>query len=178
MVNRYFACTQKELGKVNPQTKKFRALSDANHWLMIVGFDATPTDRDALAWAIDMADAFDARILVVHALGLLESTEVMHGRNLFGSTAEILQQVIDEVAGKHAPSVELCLQVGEPVDLILDLVRETKPQLVVLGRRHSGDIGTTWLGSVSRRLVSCCPVPTVVVPSPEPDAGSTSELHA
>lgn len=137
----------------------------ADHWKILVGFDGTTTDHSALAWALDAANAFDAHVVVVHAVGLLEGAQIKAHPDHFGDVAKRLQEVIDQVAGDTAPSVELCLQAGDPVDVMLAVVAEQHPQLVVLGRRTSGDVAETWLGSVSRELVSRCPVPAVVVPA-------------
>lgn len=145
----------------------------SNHWKIVVGFDGTASDRTALKWALDAANAFDASVVVVHAVGLLEGAQIKAHPDQFSAVAEHLQQVIDEVGGEHSASVELCLQAGDPVDVMLGVVEDQQPQLVVLGRRAAGDVAETWLGSVSRELVSQCPVPTVVVPAISASMSST-----
>lgn len=136
-----------------------------DHWRILVGFDGSLSDRAALAWALDAANAFDAGVVVVHAIGLLEGAQIKAHPDHFAAVGERLRTVIEEVAGTASPAVELCLQAGDPVDVMLAVVRDQHPQMVVLGRRTSGDVAETWLGSVSRELVSRCPVPTVVVPA-------------
>jgi len=53
---------------------------------------------------------------------------------------------------------------GDAAVVILDVIGETKPEAVVLGKRGLGRIQGLLLGSVSQKLVSLSPCPVVVVP--------------
>ena len=145
-------------------------LDPSNHWRIVVGFDGSAADSAALAWALDVADAFDAEVLVCHAVGLLEGGRLRtHPEELTEIQAR-MQAVIDgagsvPVGDARATPVRLIVQAGDPVDVVLAVVHDERPQMVVLGRREAGSASNSWLGSVSRELVSRCPVATVVVPS-------------
>ena len=54
--------------------------------------------------------------------------------------------------------------VGDAAEQILDLIVESKPGVVVVGRRGRGRLVGLLLGSVSQKLASLSPVPVIIVP--------------
>jgi nucleotide-binding universal stress UspA family protein len=138
---------------------------------ILVAVDGSNKDGPALKWALSAAKAFGATVVdVIHALGLKDSSHHSTGT---GETVrahaeqacrQALQTVIDTAAPlADAASIQLRIEPGHPVLLLLREIERTNPDLVVLGRSpaHSG---TATLGSVSREIASKSPVPVVVVP--------------
>lgn len=56
--------------------------------------------------------------------------------------------------------------VGTPVDRILDYIKDTHIDLVVMGTHGRGPVGHLLLGSVAERLVRRSPVPVLTVKGP------------
>jgi nucleotide-binding universal stress UspA family protein len=70
-----------------------------------------------------------------------------------------------EVARAHCPAATCTLAEGSPLHALLDRVKETSPDLVVLGSHGHGAIASLLLGSVAEGMVRKATVPTLVVPA-------------
>jgi hypothetical protein len=66
--------------------------------------------------------------------------------------------------------VELHVRIGTPVEAMLTLIKELKPDLVVVCSHGKTLVQRALLGSVSNRLVQLSPVPVLVVPTPGREA--------
>jgi nucleotide-binding universal stress UspA family protein len=75
---------------------------------------------------------------------------------------ELLASVQVEVPGATSRLAE-----GSPLHSLLDHVRQTKPDLVVLGTHGHGLVASLLLGSVAEGMVRKSPVPTLIVPAAE-----------
>ncbi len=134
---------------------------------LLVGVDGSEDARVAVGWAADAADAFGGRVIAVHAVGLLE-----HER---GDPTEVhlLPRMAAWTAGLGAlPAgrVDLRLEQGDPVSVLLRVAEQERPDLVVVGTRGEGERTGALLGSTSLALAERCPCPVVIVPrvaSPE-----------
>lgn len=138
---------------------------DLVHPLVLVGFDGTDKDLAALRWAIDTANALDATVEVVHAVGMLESWRSGGLGPIADQLSVPLKRTIIEVGGPHPPDLELRLLAGPPAEVLLEEVARCRPMILVVGRGVPRGSHTTALGSVSRTVVDRCPVPVAVVPS-------------
>ncbi len=137
---------------------------------ILVAFDGSSKDGPALKWALSAAEAFGGTVDVIHALGLRDSSRhsTETGETVRAHAEQECRQALQTVIDTAAPdadvaSIQLRIEPGHPVLLLLREIERTQPDLVVLGRSpaHSG---TATLGSVSREIASKSPVPVVVVP--------------
>ncbi len=69
-------------------------------------------------------------------------------------------------ARQLVPDVSVKVSEGNPLPDILDYIRETKGDLVVLGTHGHGVVASLLLGSVAEGLVRKAVIPTLVVPVP------------
>ena len=155
---------------------------------ILVGVDFSDTSAVAMYHALALAERTSAVLHLAHVVtGDLEiPTDV--GMNVPFDLPEVkdartrLERMRAMIGGKV--DVELHLRAGQSVNTMLKLIRELKPDLVVVGML---------LGSVSMQLTKRSPVPVLIVPAPgreaeidkpepqmEPagDAGSPSVGHA
>lgn len=130
---------------------------------IVVGVDGSADSRRAIEWACDLARQVDARVVAVHAVGLLE-----HERG--DPTGEHLQPALAEwtVALDQLPPdrVERRLVAGEPVGAVAQAVTDCTADLVVVGSRGIGTRHGERLGSTSLRLAEDCACALVIVPRP------------
>lgn len=138
---------------------------------ILVGFDASPSARKALAFAHDLARQVGARLTVVfvieppHVLpiGPFDSY-VVTAPARDPQEIEAVRGLLDkEVADLPTASVEKRVEIGRPADVILEQGERLAADLIVIGARGLGAGGRWLLGSVSDRVVHHAGRPVVVV---------------
>lgn len=120
---------------------------------IVVGLDGSDAARRAMTWAAAAARSFGARLIGVHAVGLLEGAGMTAGFD----PGPLLREVGAD------PDAECVAEAGAAPDVLLRVARREGADLVVVGRRGLG-VTASALGSVSEAVVVGCPVPVVVVP--------------
>jgi nucleotide-binding universal stress UspA family protein len=127
-----------------------------------VGFDGSPDAKAAVRWALNLALAVDARVVVVHAKG-------MFGR--FGAedaTKELdvsIRQLCDD-CGIESTRVRLHTAEGDACSVLLRMAEDPiAADLLVVGSRGQGKHPGLLLGSTSLELAEHATVPLVIVPS-------------
>jgi nucleotide-binding universal stress UspA family protein len=125
-----------------------------------VGYDASEDSALAVQWAADLASHLGARLLIIHAVGLLEAA------GLSDHVAAHRERAVDIAtrAGLDPGQVEWSAVDGDPCTALL---RETGSpaavDLLVVGSRGSGRRSGTILGSTSLELAEHSTVPVAVV---------------
>ena len=119
---------------------------------IVVGVDASESARRALRWAAAMASALGARLVAVHAVGLLEGAGYQSGFDP--------QAAVDEVARGDAVAVS---EPGPPDQVLLRVAAREAAHLVVVGHRGVGG-SLRFIGSTSEAVLAATTVPVVVVP--------------
>jgi nucleotide-binding universal stress UspA family protein len=126
-----------------------------------VGFDGSPDSEAALAWALDLAAPLGARVVAVHARGLLSRLE--------GWSSSTLESTVTRLAQEHgvaAGDVSVCVEEGDACSV---LARCSHPpvdaDLLVVGSRGEGKHPGLLLGSTSLELAQRADVALVIVPS-------------
>jgi nucleotide-binding universal stress UspA family protein len=129
---------------------------------IVVGVDGSPDSRRAVEWAADLAAERGARVVAVHAVGLLAHER---GDPAGGHLAPQLQAWTEALDRLGGGLVERRLVAGEPVRVLLDSVEESGADLVVVGTRGAGARTAGGLGSTSLQVAERCPRPLVIVPN-------------
>jgi nucleotide-binding universal stress UspA family protein len=127
-----------------------------------VGYDGSPDSKSALRWAANLAAQCHARLMALHAVGLLE-----HARLATKATPhrdEAVRIAMD--AGLEEVAFRWMEVDGNPCSALLRLADPATPvDLLVVGSRGGGQHGGSLLGSTSLELVEHAGVPVVVVPA-------------
>jgi nucleotide-binding universal stress UspA family protein len=132
---------------------------------LVTGVDASPESVAALEVALELGTAIGARVIAVHAIGLLEEGGYRPRLDL----AAILREAQRRVAAEA--SVELVQEDGVPQDVMLRVAEREGAELIVIGSRGLGG-ALRQLGSTSEALVSHSSVPVLVVPGTRDRVGS------
>jgi nucleotide-binding universal stress UspA family protein len=138
---------------------------EARRGPVVVGVDGSSNAQRALGLAADLARAFDADLVVYHALGLMT---VIEGRHVpsEGHRDDIERLLRTEWcrALQGDPSLRWRAEIvyGSPADVLLNLGRDLEASFVVVGSRGVSDERA--LGSTSHHVVNHCDRPVVVVP--------------
>ena len=138
---------------------------------ILVGVDFSDSSPMAVAQAVKLAERAPSRLHIAH---IAPSTGVNAPVNLglnipdeFPEAKEARTR-LERVKATLAASldVELHVRIGTPVAGLLTLIKELKPDVVVVGSHGKSLLERALLGSVSNRLVQLSPVPVLVVPTP------------
>jgi nucleotide-binding universal stress UspA family protein len=136
---------------------------------ILVATDFSDTAEAAIQWAIEIARPHRSRLVLVHGLTLpvqvpdyLPSIPPDFGDELRRAALARLDESAEKVmaAGVEA-GVEL--RIGIPSQVILEVERETAPDLIVIGTSGITGLSHLLLGSTAERVVqrATCPVLTI-----------------
>jgi len=118
---------------------------------ILCGVDESDAAAGVVGAACWLADQLEARLVLIHV-----SDEPM--RDADGVVASIRDRLA------LGSGVDLHSTEGAPAQRLIDEVKHLDADLLVVGSRGRGPIGSAVFGSVSRTLVTGAPCPVVVVP--------------
>jgi nucleotide-binding universal stress UspA family protein len=147
---------------------------------IVVGYDGSRASKAALEEAVDIAGGMDNGLIVI-ACGHDRTPGYVgyDGEPLWKSAIELekiwegMEAKIEEDLGEAAKTVEaagvkaatVCSR-GKPAAIVVDVAREMKARMIVVGSRGAGKVEeTTVLGSTTTELLHTAHVPVLVVPS-------------
>lgn len=143
---------------------------------ILVALDGSAHADEALVQAIDLAQATHGTLTLMAAV-TEPSTWLLTGSSWTASVdvEELKHQIEKEyddllrAAAKTVPQDISCQHVvthGPAAKAIVDRLNEGKHDLIVMGSRGRGGVGSLMLGSVSHRVLHESPVPVLIVHAP------------
>lgn len=141
-------------------------VSEAEHGVVMVGVDGSPSSRRALRWAVDQAAATGKRVVAVQAWQVPTmygtGAMVMPGID-WGEEARIsLESIVASAVGERPQvPIEQRAAEGHPARVLLKHAQNA--DLLVVGSRGHGEFVGALLGSVSLHVVAHARCPVVVV---------------
>ncbi len=142
----------------------------------VVAVDGKPRSDRVLDYAVELAGAADAELVLVHAVdpsvyevmdGPVRDASDIEGRLLLESTedaedrgAEALERAAAEVEGV---AVETELLYGPPTEAISEFAEEVSADGIIVGHRDLSKEQERVLGSVAKQLIERASVPVTVV---------------
>lgn len=136
---------------------------------ILVAVDGSANSVAAVGWAAELAQATDAEVVAVHALGLLERVDDEAGVPAQPHREEIrqhLEEIWCEALDRAGIPGERILRDGNPVSVVLGVADEVDADLVVLGSRGLGGYPEQLMGSTSTQVAQRSTRPVVIVPTP------------
>jgi nucleotide-binding universal stress UspA family protein len=128
---------------------------------IVVGVDGSSDSSRAVRWAAALAHDTGARIVAVHAVGLLEHQAGDPAGAHLAPDLERWTAVLDDLGPER---VERRLVAGDPVGALTTAARDAAADLVVVGSRGAGAHAGGGLGSTSLHLAEAGTVVLVIVP--------------
>jgi universal stress protein A len=129
---------------------------------ILVPLDFSGKSRQALRYAVPVAQKFSARIHLVHVLppdGKLDKEQLLRRR------MKALQR-LGEMSEQHLPPrlrAENAVLTGKPADEILELARDNNIDLIVLTTKGDSGLRRALVGSTAETIMrqAMCPVMSV-----------------
>jgi len=141
---------------------------------VLVGYDGSKDAELALAHAVELAQAFHARLALVAVVGPPPPLAWQAPGGIFG-VREAERADLDRRLRAAADAVPDDLSVttqlldGDPARELLHFAHAGDYDLIVLGSRGRGRGASALLGSVSQRVMHEAGVPVMVVHRPRPE---------
>lgn len=144
---------------------------------LLVPVDDAEITTTVLAWAHDLAQAFDADVTLLHVWSNAEYSHVASmAHATSGSEAKAREEIekdlreagvrwLDELAsmGIDRSRVTATVTHGNAGEVVLETAERTHADLIVMGRRGSGLVAATLLGSTLRTVLAGARCPVLVV---------------
>lgn len=136
------------------------------HILVPTDFEAA--SAEALNVAIGLAQAFDAKLTLLHVweIPIYPYMEFMLNSDVISSVEDRAVKRLEEAISKvrqALPSASSTLKTGLPWDGIVDATNELKPDLVVMGTHGRRGFSHLMLGSVAEKVVRLSPAPVLTI---------------
>lgn len=145
------------------------------HILVATDF-GEPAER-AIATGSELATKFDAKLTLVHAYVMpttpYDERSYLPAADIIKEAETALQRALERTR-ERAPAAESALVRGDPREGIVEVARERKADLIVVGTHGRRGLSRVFLGSVAERVVRTSPIPVLTVGTPLPDGGPRS----
>lgn len=139
---------------------------------ILVGIDFSDSSNLAIQHAARWAESCGARLHLCHIAegeGIVADTNLgLNIPNEFPEAKEArtrLQRLLVELGTRIDGEVHVRLGTS-PMAGMLSLIKEIKPDVVVVGSHGKGMLKRALLGSVSHELAAKSPVPVMIIPTP------------
>jgi nucleotide-binding universal stress UspA family protein len=134
--------------------------------------DFSPGSAAAFVYACDLARDYDARLIVLHAVGPIVpvAADGMIVSPDLDELRDIARKQLDAIRPANpAVRVERAVREGPSTQAILEAAAEFRADLIVMGTHGRTGFRRLVLGSVTEEVLrkAPCPVLTVKVPAPE-----------
>lgn len=137
---------------------------------ILVAYDGSDLGKKALDFAVQMASVKEsAEVVVVHVSNIpIYTYEVMGSNDLIEAINQYGQELLDEAVsniseGMNPDRIHALLLTGRPANEILNIAKEQKANLIVMGNRGLGGLKEFFLGSVSYEVVQRSEIPVMVI---------------
>ncbi len=134
---------------------------------IVVATDLEERSGAALEYARKLAGAYGARIVLAHGIDPMDfaAMDRVPGklRNKLPEDARaVLDQISAELSSEGIPSHSEVRQ-GEVTQMLLDVIRQYKADLIVIGTKGRRGVGPVAVGTLAEQLVRRSPCPVMAV---------------
>ncbi len=138
---------------------------------ILVPCDFSEYAEKALTWALELAERWRSRVLLLHVIPRPSYPPMLMGSYFdvaqfeasLQAEAEARAKEIVARAGNKAVQIETQVIIGEPFSDICRTAEDEKVDLIVMGSHGRTGLRHVLLGSVAERVVRHAPCPVLVV---------------
>lgn len=136
---------------------------------ILVATDFSEASRNASLYAIEMAKAFNARIILFSAyrevpIPTNEPALIMAAEDMNKVTHQLLKREAGNLYSGKNIAIETCSKEGPAHDTILAAVKELKADLIVIGMKAAAKRFRKLFGSTVTTLTKKTNIPMIIVP--------------
>ncbi|BCB96861.1 universal stress protein [Dissulfurispira thermophila] len=132
---------------------------------ILVAFDGSRYSNKAVKEAVDLAKVSGAELLIVTAVDITDEFE-SQAPGLTDKMTEKAKKLLDKVTKKIAAvniKINGEVHVGDPFDVIVNIAKRKKADLIVMGSHGRTGIVRLLMGSVAARVIGHAPCNVLIV---------------
>jgi nucleotide-binding universal stress UspA family protein len=133
---------------------------------IVVAYDASEQAGRAFEFGLEMAEKFDAELIVISVVRLPEPPEVVETEAILENAQSYYEQHFKELRQRipvEKVRSRFLVRIGHPAEQIVHLAQEEKAGAIVMGHRGRTLIERWMVGSVAKRVLSYAPCTVCVV---------------
>ena len=137
---------------------------------ILVPVDFSDASFNAINYAAFLANAFNARITLVHAYTDTSAFDERANTKVYDSQEELeaanekfLKKEIDGIARKFTVKTEGLVMKGKPVNVIGEVAEKINPGIIVMGMKGKGESNSRF-GSTTTRMIAKTSIPLLIIP--------------
>lgn len=137
---------------------------------ILVPTDFSEGAGNALGWARTLAQAFHAEISLLHVVDLAYTWTPISGPaaiptpvppDVVNRITEVARESLANLAKDHKETTRRLVRKGHAREVIIEVAREVKADLIVMGTHGHRGISELFLGSVAEYVVRHAPIPVL-----------------
>lgn len=137
---------------------------------ILVPTDFSKNASNALNYAISIAKKEKAKIILLHAYNIVYLSSDMpieyFAEELFSAERAAKKQLdaLSIRVNKSGLKCETINKQGAPVDIIIDSIKNKKPEFIVMGTKGASGIKEVFMGSNTAKVIAKATCPVIAVP--------------
>ena len=136
---------------------------------ILVPYDFSDHSKEALDWALELADTWQARVELLHVIHILppvvDIPSDMYAdveRDQIADAQQRLEALRTEKTSDTPATIDIHVQRGVPFQAICDYAETHQADMIVMGSHGRTGLSHVFLGSVAERVIRHAPCPVLV----------------
>ena len=132
---------------------------------ILVPYDDSPNSKRALAKSFELAELTNGKITVINVISYHKAMGKIiepYKESIYDHVKKFFNQ-IEREASRRDVTLKEEIMYGNPVEEIINFMKNKKFDIIIMGRRGTSKITGTSLGSVSNALVQNSKIPILIV---------------
>ncbi len=137
---------------------------------ILVPIDFSDASFNAVSYAAFLANAFNARLTLVHAYNDTYAFDENAGAKIYDSRKELeeayekfLRKEIDGIIRKFTVKIEGIIMKGKPVNVIDEIAGKINSEIIVLAMKGKGESNSRF-GSTTTKMIAKTSIPLLIIP--------------